>query len=85
MFKRAQVLRVNRTVTIGDVTVPASTRVRVNSLDEKTGLWKVRVEDPAQPSLNGKVLSIGESRFRETHRGRPVGSVKIKAEDTVTA
>ena len=80
MFKTNQVLRTRVPLsTLDEVQIPPTTRVVVTSVDKETNKVRAKVADSNSPLL-GKKLLAGPGAFNKTHRGRPKGSVKKKAE-----
>jgi len=71
MFKRAQVLRINRNVnTVNGESLPSGTRVVILK-SEDNGQWRVKVQDPDLDKLRGARAVVRENVLEMTHRGRP--------------
>ena len=85
MFKRAQVLRVTRSVaTVDGEQLPAGTRVVVLK-QEDNGSWRCKVQDETLEKLRGARVVVPQSRLELTHRGRPKGSTKAASQPAVPA
>lgn len=84
MFKRAQVLRLNRAAkTVDGTDVPSGTRVVVLK-QEENGSWRVKVQDDNNDTLRGARIVVGESRLTVTFRGRPRKDRKRTSGKTAT-
>jgi hypothetical protein len=83
MFKRAQVLRVTRSVsTVAGETLPAGTRVVILK-QEENGSWRCKVQDDELEKLRGARVIVPTSRLEQTYRGRPKGSTKAASQPAV--
>jgi hypothetical protein len=83
MFKRAQVLRITRSVnTATGESVPAGTRVVVLK-QEENGSYRCKIQDGNLDNLRGARVLVAQSRLALTHRGRPKGATKAASQPAV--